>query len=238
MIYAASTVVFEVPNEDIKHQPQSGFAIKKGSNYSGTQVLKLSSYKTSPMVGYEEVCVVKRNIKSGTLSDNSPVVVISKISKTLNSDDDVVYKFDYFHNGEEKSVIASADPVKDFSQLNEGDAVRFYRTANDEVANYEFKSVRNDSYLDQVYDGIEGYVFEKQDGVIRIGTNDMSEWNFAFGLGNAKCTIIEKSDGDTYIRAGTMDEIRTYRDFGTRCDKIFLHVYYADVISIIVMRES
>lgn len=102
-----STIIFVVPEDkDIKKAKDDKFSIAKKANMIvDNKDTYIGSYKTTPKVGYEQVCLMKKDM-GGTKSWAKGWTVVSKVSQAVNSEGEAVTKLITYTNGIRKEILA------------------------------------------------------------------------------------------------------------------------------------
>ncbi len=148
-----STVIFIVPEDgDVKTAKEDKFSVVKKASLTVDQNINIGSYKTSPKIGYEQVCLMKKNM-TGTTASTKGWVVISEVSQTLNSNDEIVTKLVVYTNGAKKEVLAqpASESGITTTTFNEGDVV-WLATNSDGVATAGSEVICTIDQMDAVND--------------------------------------------------------------------------------------
>ena len=245
-----STIIFVVPTDDsVKNADDRDFSIVKRSNYTDNSVISLSSYKTSPKAGYEQVCVVKSNSSDGALNDALGCVVISKMSQALNSDDEVVTKIVGYTNGVEKEIFTTSDSGIETDSFNEGDVVRVLlnnygeaTSAVREVSVDDFVNgvspnwaPVNDGNFDANYRKTFGVPYEAEGGILRVAFNLGDKWSDAYAM-TGTYTLVDTTQSKNKVSSCTINDIHPYDIYGNNCDRIFIQGRASSITSVVVFR--
>ncbi|MBR0276932.1 MAG: S-layer homology domain-containing protein, partial [Clostridia bacterium] len=232
-----STIIFVVPKDiDVKSAEDRKFSMAKRNDYGDNTSLPLVSYKTSPKIGYEQVCVVKKDM-NGTMKDTEGCVVISKLIKTLNSDEEAVTKIEGYVNGIKKEIFATTDSGIEVNTFKKGDVVRFALNSFGEATSNYSKEVSIDAVMsdttpiwapsndtasiDANYKKTYGVPYESEGGILRVsflgGAYTLGGlWNEVYEM-NGTYTLVDYSGGTTEIKSCKVEDIHTYDVYGNNC---------------------
>ena len=247
-----STIIFVVPTDDeVKNAEEKKFDMAKRAEYGDNTLLPLISYKTSPKIGYEQVCVVKKNM-NGTMNDAAGCVVISRINKALNSDEEVVTQIEGYTNGVKKEILCTADSGIETDTFKEGDVVRFaLNNFGEATSNYTVEVKVDDvmnnvkpnwapsndtSSIDASYKKTYGFPYEAEDKILRVAYNLGDKWSEVYEV-SGTYTLVDTSESRRYkVSSCTINDIHTYDVYKDNCDKIFVQIKNSSIVSVVVFR--
>lgn len=251
-VMSDSTIIFVVPTDDeVKDAEEKKFDMAKRGDYADNTLLPLISYKTSPKIGYEQVCVVKKNM-NGTMNDGVGCVVISRINKALNSDEEVVTQIEGYTNGVKKEILCTADSGIETDTFKEGDVVRFALNNFGEATSNYTVEVKVDDVMNNVkpnwapsndttsidanYKKTYGFPYEAEDKILRVAYNLGDKWSEVYEVAGTY-TLVDTSESRRYkVSSCTINDIHTYDVYKDNCDKIFVQIKNSSIVSVVVFR--
>lgn len=247
-----STIIFVVPTDDeVKTAEDKKFDMAKKADYGDNTMLPLVSYKTSPKIGYEQVCVVKKNM-NGSLNDSVGCVVISGLGKTFNSDEEVVTVIEGYTNGVRKEILCANDSGIEPDTFNEGDVVRFaFDSFGQATSNYTVEvkvdnvmngvkpswAPSNDTAsIDAGYKKTYGFPYEAEDKILRVSYNLGDKWAEVYEVPGTYTLVDTSASAQNKVGSCTISDIHTYDIYGNNCDKIFVQIRNSSIVSVVVFR--
>lgn len=245
-----STFIFVVPTDDeVKKADDRNFSISRRSSYVDNTIISLVSYKTSPKIGYEQMCVIKQNNSEGTLNDAVGCVVISNLKKGLNSDDEVVTIIEGYTNGVKQEIFTTADSGIELDSFKEGDVVRlslnifgeaasaFREVSIDDVANGVAPNWAplNDGNFDVNYRKTFGVPYETEGDILRVAFNLGDSWSEAYAM-TGTYTLVDTKESRHKVSACTINDIHAYDVYGNECDRIFVQGRASSITSVVIFR--
>lgn len=238
----AKTIIFAVP-EDVRDY--NGYSIKKLSYFSNDDDYSFDGYDPNE-VNILSAMVIKAT-ENSSIHDKSPIGVISKISQSVNNDNEVSYKLDMATNGTMASYFVKEDEMA--KTLSVGDIIRYsldskfdieslkmtYRADGAALSDAEVSdNSPSNGNFDSKYRVALGTVCRKIDDYMTVEINGSIETMKI--VKNTMIYVIEedlRNSGKKIIRVGKETDIF---DNLSEPSKILVRTRYGDLSEIVVLK--
>ncbi len=258
---ADDTKIFMVADGKVADEKRC--AIKDADYFKANRSQKsaaLNIYNLTELGVAGAIVIVDSSAITPTVADDAPVGIVYRVAKTIDSDDNLTYRFSIFRDGEFSHFFVAEDAIERIApggicKADKGDAVRYsldndgninalekdYDASEDAITKpfpdngtgtHTSKGV---NYFGMVYDvsgtditivpqGVPGIAYDPQDKDSR------------FSMGLASCKIYVVSEDCERIYEGSANDIMTYRNSGSSCDRVLISVNDGVAQSVIVYK--
>lgn len=258
---ADDTKIFMVADGKVADEKRC--AIKDADYFKANRSQKsaaLNIYNLTELGVAGAIVIVDSSAITPTVADDAPVGIVYRVAKTIDSDDNLTYRFSIFRDGEFSHFFVAEDAIERIApggicKADKGDAVRYsldndgninalekdYDASEDAITKpfpdngtgtHTSKGV---NYFGMVYDvsgtditivpqGVPGIAYDPQDKDSR------------FSMGLASCKIYVVSEDCERIYEGSANDIMTYRNSGSSCNRVLISVNDGVAQSVIVYK--
>lgn len=249
-VMSNSTLIFVVPTDGtVKDAEDRDFSIAARSNYGDNSGISLVSYKTTPKIGYEQVCVIKQNNSDGVFNDAVACVVISELSKAVNNNEEIVTKIKCYANGTEQEILTTVEADIEPDYFKEGDVVRLAlnsfgeaTSASREISIDDFESGISPSWapinspeFDLSYRKSFVVPYESEGAILRVAYNLGDKWSEAYEMAGTY-TLVDTTQSRNKVMPCNINDIHPYDVYGSNCDRIFVQGRASSITSVVVFR--
>ena len=241
----SSTAIFGVPSnvntaEDKEYSTASPSSLEFEKTYTYTSY----SYTLDKDFFYSDAVVINGNFNVANWV--STYFAVTKVSKGLNEDEEIVTLAEGYHGSSKKTVMLrdSCEPSPD--SLHPGDVIAIDSRIGEEIVKYIVKYCphtephtqmdSNKGYGTGGPYGFVGYIYDIKDKVVKISyDDDPSAWQQMISLQNTK--ILIHDSGEKGFREGTPAELLTYKAAGNSCDKVLVYIVNSELRNFIIYRQ-
>lgn len=182
------------------------------------------------------------------VDSESAVVLIEKVSETLNRDDEISYGVTYWQNGTQRyNVVAYPeeflkDPDDPSSVPKAGDILQLSVDLDDEINGFTVRYDNENNILTTGWDDCQcfiGYCYSYDDrGIIMTenadGTGEVKIFSSIYLLNNTYVYDTGGERGIKSVRKGTLADLRAFKDYMTESSKIFVRGTYYNPATLVI----
>lgn len=234
-----STVIFSIPS-DPKNAEEDDFYIKKVTNLKADTRYYADSYAFSDEIGCEDYVVIY-GAAWNAAANNKPGIVVKKVIKTLNSDDEVVDCIIGYEAGAEikrlctkKVVCADLDIVPGTYVITTENAAGEIDSTN--VVYTPGKHSARPKSAD-LYNGVlfsSGYVNDIKEKIVRIGLDSGADFDTAVNFGVGTTVVYDAANDEMYV--GSVDDLISYKMSALKNSFCVLHLSYGVPVVLVVYK--
>lgn len=264
LIYPASSVIqFIVPEENKSSAPDRDFSVKTGYWYAQDTNKKAAAYVTDSEHVTCDALVIYEGANDLPNFNTTLLFVINDISRTLNEDDEPVYRVEGYSRGAKKTYTFAADVMSRFQNLANNEAITLDDLEPGDAIRPAVNS-KNQIYAMQLMvdysDGLDtmpkwgpanGYYVE---GMVDITArfycrkmqNGVAELTFdkspdapvktVSKLTGKPITVVDTSKKKDMVRVGTIDDVLEYDVIGNAVKPMFCFMWNYSARDIIIYK--
>jgi len=240
----ANTVIFSIP-KDVRDY--DGYSIKTISYFNNDDKYSFDGY--DPNEVNILAAMVVNAVENNSINDKSPIGIISKISRGVTDDDDVLYKIDLITNGLQTAYFIKNDELAKLLEV--GDVIRYSLDSHSQIEEIKTVYKHNGKVLNNpeisdvspIYGNfdskyrvalgtvrrkIDDYMTVEIDGSVE--TMKIASKTHIYIVGNSS-----GRSGGNNIRVGKSDDIF---DSLSKPSKVLVRTRYGDLSEVIIFKEE
>ncbi len=221
-----STLIFSVPN-DVANAEENQFLVRNKSQLGDWRTFNSQCYQFKGNDnGVEDIVVIKGFDWYG-IGDTDSLFVITKVSKALNEEDEIVTVLSGYEGLSEKEYYCESgfNPTG----VNVGDALLLTRNAKKEVTAIS-EQYNSSSAIGESTDSLAanrrmvvGYANDVVGDVVKLSYTDGSTVDEIFLVDNTPVLVVDTSRSANPVKTGSIADVNTYLS-GDAC-KLVIHTY-------------
>jgi hypothetical protein len=202
-------LIFFIPNQSDGSTDENGFMIGNNTNLVVDQAYSGYAYDCDK-TGGAPVCVLSASYIRETVDDLSSLMVVKKVTKTVNADNEKVYEIKGMYKGYEVEITTSADgSFPNIENLEFGDVIQFSTNTSGEMSIYKRKFDYSADYgKTTYYNGAAYHNYTIAGGTIY----DIDAGNNMMVLQTASKVMFSFLSGCTYYLVDTANQEITTTD--------------------------
>lgn len=207
----------------------------------------VQAYTTDADSLFAEVVVVKH---SANVLLSTKFTIVDKVLKTVNEDDEIVWRIRGLNNGNEIDVIVPDESL--LKDIDKGSIIRYQTNKYGEVKTISNIYGRNgtgevntrgnhswtsgSSGVNANVRAVVGYIQERNGTVARFKFKNNASYDELFNLKNCNVYVYDEANMPR-LRNGTIDDLYDYAHYGSACDEVIICTRAANVSDVFFIKR-
>lgn len=234
------TAVMSVSSNPADREKDKFFSVGSNTNFSNDNNYTVCAYSYGTELKEFADAVLTRDRRMNSEVWISTNVLVDEVTKTVNKNDEVVYKITGWHGENYRELMCSEEFSKNFPKLQRGDVINVSNFSNEEVGGFTIMSGPNAEgrRVDTTTNTVKHTMFYIHDVVgttVYGGYHSGETWDEVITPGSLTVFIYDAKTKE--ITKGNTKDIITYKMAGDKCDDVYVYLRYDSDRNFVVYRN-